>query len=181
MMPESKSMIITLVDLQERLCGAIGQSWEILPRVRILIEGAKTLGVPVIATEQYPQGLGATLPEIKEILPPDTAFVAKTSFSCFGAEDYRKELAKASKDAMAVIGVESHVCVLQTAIDAAARGYEVYVPEDCVASRRDSDKAAALSFMRCSGIHVVTSEMLLFMLLKDASHPDFKTISKIIR
>ena len=181
MIPESKSTIISLIDLQERLCGAIEWSKEILPRIKILLGGAKTLGIPVVATEQYPQGLGATLPELKEILPPDTAFLSKTSFSCFGTEDYRKELAKMSKGSLVLVGVESHVCVLQTAIDAVSRGYEVYVPEDCVASRRESDQTAALAFMRSSGIHIVTSEMLLFMLLRDASHPDFKTISKIIR
>ena len=111
MIPESKSTIISLIDLQERLCGAIERSKEILPRIKILLEGAKTLGIPVVATEQYPQGLGATLPELKEILPPDTAFLSKTSFSCFGTEDYRKELAKMSKGSLVLVGKSdrSHV------------------------------------------------------------------------
>lgn len=181
MMPESKSTLLSVIDLQDRLCGAIEQSKEILPRVRILIEAAKLLEIPVVVTEQYPQGLGNTVPEIKEILSPGTAVVAKTSFSCFGSEEYRREIAKDSKDAMVIVGVESHVCVLQTALEAVARGYEVFVPVDCIASRKESDKNAAVEYMRTAGIHVLTSEMILFMFLKDASHPKFKIISKIIR
>jgi nicotinamidase-related amidase len=181
MFPESQSTFLTVIDLQERLCGAIAGSREILPRVKVLIEGAKALNIPIIVTEQYPQGLGPTLPELKEILPPDVPFVVKTAFSCFGAEEYCREAEKTPRGSLVIAGVESHVCVLQTALDGLARGYEVYVPEDCVASRRDSDKASALALLRASGVHVVTSEMLLFLLLRDSRHPAFKTISKIIR
>ena len=181
MMPESSSTVVTLIDMQERLCSAIAESAEILPRIKVLIEAAKTLGIPIVATEQYPRGLGSTLGELKEILPPETKYLEKTAFSCFGAEAYRRETAKTSAKTMVIAGVEAHVCVLQTALDAVERGYAVYVPGDCVASRRASDKDAALACMRSAGIHVVTSEMLIFFLLRDASHPAFKTISGIIR
>ena len=181
MMPESSSTVVTLIDMQERLCSAIAESAEILPRNKVLAEAAKALEIPLLVTEQYPRGLGPTLAGLKEILPPETKYLEKTAFSCFGAEAYRRETAKTSAKTMVIAGVEAHVCVLQTALDAVERGYAVYVPGDCVASRRASDKDAALACMRSAGIHVVTSEMLIFFLLRDASHPAFKTISGIIR
>lgn len=181
MMPESSSTVVSLIDMQERLCSAIAESAQILPRIKVLAEAAKTLRIPIVATEQYPRGLGPTLAELRAILPPETKYLEKTAFSCFGEEAYRRETAKTSAKTMVIAGVEAHVCVLQTALDAAERGYDVYVPEDCVASRRASDKNAALACMRSAGIHVVTSEMLIFFFLRNASHPEFKTISKIIR
>ena len=136
MMPESSSTVVTLIDMQERLCSAIAESAEILPRIKVLAEAAKALEIPLLVTEQYPRGLGPTLAELKEILPPETKYLEKTAFSCFSAEAYRRETAKTSAKTMVIAGVEAHVCVLQSVFDALNAGYQVILAEDAVIERQ---------------------------------------------
>ena len=167
------------VDYQERILPAMTDPETLLQNTVKLLKGLRVLGVPVYLTQQYTKGLGDTVAPIREAAGT-SEHLEKLTFSAY-PQLREKLLPPEQQPYVLLCGIESHICVLQTAIDAVSRGYEVYVPEDCVASRRESDQTAALAFMRSSGIHIVTSEMLLFMLLRDASHPDFKTISKIIR
>ncbi len=180
-MPSADASALIVIDVQERFAPAIPGIAQALPRICLALSSARELGLQAIATEQYPKGLGRTLPEVAALLPQGTAPIEKTSFSCFGAEAFRTELAKVPKKSLALLGVEAHVCVLQTALDALEKGYEVFLLSDCVASRKDSDKDAALAFLLHSGVKVLSVESYLFMLLKDASHPAFKAVSKLVR
>ena len=181
MIPTPSSSLLCIVDIQEKLIGAMEAPQETLKRSKIMVEAARALGIPMIATEQYPRGLGPTLPEIVELFAEGTPVIEKTSFSCFGAEEFRNAVTASPAADLILIGIESHVCVLQTALDALALGKTVYLVEDCVDSRYASDKASALTLLREKGVRILTSEMLLFQLLGTASHPCFKTISKLIR
>lgn len=180
-MPEINKSIFCIVDIQEKFVPAIPDIQTTMERVKIMIRATTELNIPIIVTEQYPQGLGSTVAELKEILPSDTRYITKTSFSCIGDESFRKAMMESGRKALFLAGIESHICVFQTAVESLAHGYEVYVIADAVASRRDVDRNTALAELRHAGVKVLNSESVIFMLLRDASHPSFRAISKIIR
>lgn len=168
-----------IVDIQERLTPALHEVERFTSACTLLIQGLHALGIPMMATEQYPQGLGTTLPEIKSLLP-DTPFVEKTRFSAVlpETEDF---IRRHNAQNIVLIGAETHICMLQTALDLRAQGLNVYIPAECAASRNPANKANGLEQMRAAGATVGNSESLLFALLRDAKHPAFKTISKLVR
>jgi nicotinamidase-related amidase len=181
MTPDASSTAIVVVDIQEKFVPAIGRMADILPKIKTLLSAAKELKVPVMVTEQYPKGLGRTIPELLPLLPEGFQPLEKTSFSCFGAEGFRTELSKSPVKSLVLIGIETHICLLQTAVHALERGYEVFLVADCVASRNDFDRDIALAFMAKAGVRIVSAESLIFMLLKDASNPAFRAVSKLIK
>ncbi len=146
-----------------------------------LLEAAKILGVPVLLTEQYPKGLGSTLPEILEHLPPQAGLFEKTGFSCCAAEGLNQSLALSSRRQVILTGQETHVCILQSAFELLQDGYEVYVVEDASCSRRVEHKSYALQRMQQHGITITCHESVLFEWLKDAKHADFKAVSAFLR
>jgi len=168
-----------IVDIQERLTPALHEAERFTAACTLLIQGLHALGIPMMATEQYPQGLGATLPEIKSLLP-DTPFVEKTRFSAVlpETEDF---IRRHNAQNIVLIGTETHICMLQTALDLRAQGLNVYIPIECAASRNPANKTNGLEQMRAAGVTVGNGESLLFALLRDAKHPAFKTISKLVR
>jgi len=180
-MPEIEKSVFCLVDVQEKFVPAIAEMDAVTARIQVMLRAMNELKVSTIVTEQYPQGLGPTIPELKELLPAETPVISKTSFSCFGSEDFRKTIDGMNKNNLILAGIESHICLFQTAIDALEHGFKVFVAEDAISSRRFADKASAVAAMRSAGIHVMPSESIIFMLLRDAAHPSFRTISKIIR
>ncbi len=198
--PDAGTSILVLIDVQERLLGAFPEATRdrLLPRLGLLLAAARELSLPVVVTEQYPQGLGPTLTELREAAGPDSPTLAKTTFSCFGEPAFAPALAQARRmpraatlplEALAeagtnliLCGIETHVCVLQTALDALAAGFSrVIVPADAVAARHEADHAAALLLMDREGGWITTAESLVFMLLGDARHPAFKPLSARIR
>ena len=181
MIENTDNVFLCVVDLQEKLVPTQSRPDELMKRVGILLGGARALGLPAIAAQQYPKGLGPVVPEVKELLPENTFVADKTTFSCFGTPEFKDAAEKIRRKQMILLGVETHVCVLQTALDAQKLGYQVFLAEDCTDSRHESDRAAGIALMRESGIRIVTSEMLLFMLMHDSRHPAFKTVSKLIR
>ena len=168
-----------IVDIQERLTPALHEAERFTAACTLLIQGLHALGIPMMATEQYPQGLGTTLPEIKSLLP-DTPFVEKTRFSAVlpETEDF---IRRHNAQNIVLIGAEAHICMLQTALDLRAQGLNVYIPAECAASRNPANKTNGLEQMRAAGVTVGNGESLLFALLRDAKHPAFKTISKLVR
>lgn len=168
-----------IVDIQERLTPALHEAERFTAACTLLIQGLHALGIPMMATEQYPQGLGTTLPEIKSLLP-DTPFVEKTRFSAVlpETEDF---IRRYNAQNIVLIGTETHICMLQTALDLRAQGLNVYIPIECAASRNPANKTNGLEQMRAAGVTVGNGESLLFALLRDAKHPAFKTISKLVR
>jgi len=171
-----------MIDVQERLVAATAELLTPrLPKLRLLLQGAAAMNLDVIVTEQYPKGLGPTLPELKALLNPTWPVIEKTAFSCCGEPAFMTALRRKDRRAVALAGVEGHVCVQQTAFELQALGYEVYLIADAVASRRSEDLQTAIELMRTQGIRVTTAEAWLFLLLGSAKHPAFKAISALVK
>jgi nicotinamidase-related amidase len=165
---------LVLIDIQERLAAAMPARDAVVRAAGILSEAAARLGIPVVATEQYPQGLGSTVAELAGKLPADAKRIEKTSFSACGALPL-------GRPQVILAGMEAHVCVLQTALELAAAGREVFVVSDAICSRTEANRANALARLEKSGVVVTNTESVLFEWLRDASHEQFRPISKLIR
>ena len=174
---------LLIVDVQTRLAGAMPTvvRTTVLRNACILIDAAKALGIPIVHTEQYPHGLGPTEAELNERLTGVARRLEKTAFSCCGAEGFDAAACADSRTQWIVCGMEAHVCVLQTALELHTRGLEVFVVADAVCSRTDANHANALDRLRQAGIVVSNTESVLFEWLRDASHPQFKALSALIR
>ena len=177
--PADTALIV--IDVQQKLAPAMHDFEPCANRIELLLAGAKELRLDTIVTEQYPKGLGPTLPRFAEKLPEPTPVIAKTGFSVFEEPTFRTALgAKAHKN-LVFCGIESHVCVLQSVFDALERGFRVFLAADAVTSRKPSDRELALDAARAAGATVLSAEALLFMMLGDAKAPAFKAISKLVR
>ncbi len=176
-MSRSDSALL-VVDVQEKLVPAIIASARIVWNMRRLIDGAKLLGLPVVASEQYPQGLGPTIPELASRLEPRAA---KVSFSCREAPQLFTELRQRNIEKLLVCGIETHVCIQQTVLDVLADGWRAYVAVDAVGSRHDLDHQTALRRMEASGAVLTTTEAALFEWCQTAAAPEFKQISRLVR
>lgn len=168
--------ILLIVDLQERLLPAIEAGDQVLTHTAWLIGVARQLGVPVLLTEQYPQGLGATAPVINALIQP-TEKLEKTHFSAV-AEGNLLSHPAAQRKQWVVCGTESHVCVQQTVLDLLAAGREVAVVEEAVGSRQARDKTLALERMQQHGAQIVSREMVAFEWLAQANTPEFRAVLK---
>ena len=179
--PTVENALLVVVDLQAKLMPAMSSAESIINRAGIMVRGAAELGVDIVVSEQYPKGLGATLPEISTWLPDTAPVIEKTCFSVFGSPEFNTFLSKRKREVMIFTGVEMHVCLLQSVLDARAAGYEVIVVADAVGSRKDSDRDLALEMARSAGAAVLSSESVLFMLMRDSGNPHFKAVSKLIK
>lgn len=170
---------LLIVDVQEKLLAAVPGRDRLVAQCGKLMDGAKILGVPTFATEQYPQGLGPTTPVLAERL--GTA-AAKVRFSCAEVLDWGTAAEQGDQRFQIVVaGMEAHVCVLQTVLDLLAAGYQVFVPADAVASRNEVDHRVALERMIGCGATIVTTESVLFEWCEVAGTPEFKQISQLIK
>lgn len=177
---------LVVVDVQEKLVPAMHapDAARMLRAVDLLLETARLLGMPVWATEQYPQGLGRTVPAVAEALAafdPGVAVVEKTAFSAAEPMEVSRAIAASGVRSVIVAGVEAHVCVFQTARDLARRGLHVHVPFDAVASRDPECRATALRLLAQHGASVTTAETAVFDLLGDARNVHFRALSKKVR
>jgi nicotinamidase-related amidase len=177
-MPEAKlaraaDSSLVLIDIQERLAAVMPGREGLVRAAGILIEAAGRLGIPVLATEQYPQGLGSTVPELLAKLPAG-AGIEKTAFSACSSLPL-------AHPQVILAGMEAHVCVLQTALELAAEGREVFVVADAVCSRTEANRENALARLAHAGVVVTNLESVLFEWLRDAAHEQFRAISKLIR
>lgn len=181
---EPADSAVIVVDVQEKLAAAMpAPQLDALTRAAtVLIEAARRLGAAVIATEQYPAGLGPTVAPIAERLAQAGApVIPKMEFSACGAPEFERIFTERAPRAAIVVGVEAHVCVFQTVRDLAARGVLVQVPLDGVASRRDDHRLAGLDLCRAAGATITTAETIVFDWLRIAGTDDFKQLSKLIR
>ncbi len=169
---------LLVVDVQEKLLPAIGGHQRVAWNCRRLLDGAKVLGLPVVATEQYPQGLGPTVPDLAERLGE---VPSKLTFSCGGCPGVFRDLQDLGIQKLAVCGIEAHVCVQQTVLDLLAGGWRVYVVVDAVGSRFEIDYRTALSRMDSAGAALTTTEAALFEWCEVAGTPQFKQISRLVR
>jgi nicotinamidase-related amidase len=176
----AENTILVVIDIQERLFHAMHDKERLLQNTQKLLSGMRVLEIPVILTEQYPKGLGATLPELKQLLP-DIQPIEKLSFSCCQEEPFRRELESRQRKQVLLAGIEAHVCVYQTAMELLGLGYEVQVVSDCVSSRDAGNKGVALAKVSSAGAGLTSTEMALFELLRAARGDKFKQISNIVK
>jgi len=146
----------------------------------ILITTARELGVPILVTEQYPGGIGATLPAVKDLVG-GARFLEKIIFSCTGAPGFLEALKDTGRSNVVLIGTETHICVALTALDLLAEGFSVHLPADGVISRFKEDWAGGISFMKGAGTVITRTETLVFQWLQRADTRAFKTISPLIK
>lgn len=175
---------LLLIDLQERLVPAIDGYAEIVAAAGRLIGYARRLGVPMTISEQYPKGLGPTIGALKQVAGNEAAILQKTAFSCLADAGLAAHLAEgqsAGRPQIVVAGVEAHVCVLQTALDLMASGYDVFLVADAVGSRRPPSKALALDRLRAEGASIVDNEMVAFEWLERAGTPEFKDVQALLK
>ncbi|XXQ67456.1 isochorismatase family protein [Neisseriaceae bacterium B1] len=174
-----KETLLLVVDIQERLIPMLHQAEHFIAASRRIIEGAQLLELPIILTEQYPKGLGYTVNDIK-LVSKDAPVYEKTQFSAYTPYIQAALKEKAIQNII-LIGCETHICILQTALDLRAQGYQVYLPQDCLTSRTLDNKNNGLAQAVQAGAIVSNVESVLFQILHDAKHPQFKAISKLIQ
>lgn len=175
--------LLLVIDMQEKLFAAMREEEQeqLRKNGRILIEGAKALEVPIIVTEQYPKGIGPTLPEFKECLPEGVEPIDKIDFSCCAVERVMDAIKESKRTQLIVCGLEAHICVFQTVRDLAQQQFEVFVPVDAISSRSATNKEVGVRMIARSGATVSSTETALFDMLQKAGSPAFKTISRLIR
>ncbi|HQI00533.1 MAG TPA: isochorismatase family protein [Deltaproteobacteria bacterium] len=174
--------MLMVVDIQERLYDAMEKGFRevFLGNSTILLETAAAFGIPIIVSEQYPKGLGTTLPEVKSRLGTAPRY-EKLAFSCCRDAAIKAALDASARKKVIVAGIEAHVCVFQTVIDLLGAGYRVTVADDAVCSRRASDRSTALFEMGRAGALLYSTEMIAFALLEKAGTPQFKQLSPLFR
>ncbi|MBP7509293.1 MAG: hydrolase [Prolixibacteraceae bacterium] len=172
--------IALFIDFQERLVPAMRKNKELIENTEKLHKGLKELAVPMIFTQQYTRGLGPTVNELV-VNPDEFSYVEKTSFSCCDEEKFIQTLEGLNKKNVIICGIESHVCVLQTAIDLKNKGYNPVLVVDCISSRKKESIKVALKRMEQEGVLITNSESILFELTRDAKNPAFKAISSIVK
>lgn len=178
-MQADKSALI-VIDVQERLCPAMNDPRRVLHNGVRLIVGAQRLDIPVLLTEQYPQGIGPTMVDLRSLVPPE-AVVQKMTFSAAREPEMLDRLRELDVTQLVIMGTEAHVCVQQSALELAELGWEVFVVLDACSSRKVADQDAAYARMAANGCSMVTTEMVLFEWLGEAGTPAFKDLLPIIK
>lgn len=174
----AKGAGLLIVDIQERLMSRMRFGSRIIANAERLILVAKTLGIPIFATEQYPKGLGPTVSPLRELLPIPHE---KTSFHALGAEGLADAMRERGLTHVTLSGMETHVCIAQTALELMNQGYRVQVPADAVTSRDKFDWQFGLRRLENAGVVVSSSESVLFEWLEGSNHPDFRQVSQLIK
>jgi nicotinamidase-related amidase len=169
---------LVLVDVQDKLLAKIPAATTLIRNAGFLLDVAASLDVSVLATEQYPKGLGPTHAELlrRLRLPP----LPKTCFSCCGAEAFLAALEPARKPNVVLMGMETHVCIAQTALDLVSSGFQLFLPVDALGSRNSLDHDTALRRLESAGAVLTTVEAIAFEWVADASHPQFKSVSRMV-
>lgn len=175
----SRSLML-VIDIQERLAAVVSDAEQIVARTSLLLQAAALLHVPVLASEQYPQGLGATLPELARLIPSG-GVMEKLAFSVTAEPAVLRRLAATGRNQLVLAGMEAHICVLQSAIGLKQAGYEVHVVADAVGSRRPEDARRAFGRLHLAGIEVTTSEMVAYEWARRAGTSQFKAMSRLLR
>jgi len=170
--------LLVIIDVQEKLAPVVHQRDQLITRMRWLGEIAQELNVPTFVTEQYPKGLGYTVSELSGVFENARVF-EKMHFSAVQVPEFMDAIqAMKPRKQVLLMGMETHVCILQSAVEFAQQGYSVFIVEDAVGSRRDSDKQAALRRLRQLGIQIITTEMAAYEWLHRSGTDQFRYITK---
>lgn len=179
-MLEIHTCCLVVVDVQGKLAQLMTDKDALFKNIQILIQAAKLLEIPILWCQQAPEALGPTVPEIAELLTGIEP-IDKASFSCCGEEKFSAELNSLAKEQVLLCGIETHVCIYQTAMDLMEGGLEVTIVADAVSSRTGQNRQIALARLAAEGAQVRSTEMTLFELLKTAKHPQFRQIAKLVK
>ena len=172
---------LLIIDVQERLAPVMLNKEKLLDNLQRLIKGAKVLELPIIYTEQVPKKLGPTLSEIADLLVGVSDPISKSSFSCCGCNPFMQHLEKLERKQVLMAGIETHVCVYQTAIDLLKQGYNVQLVTDAVSSRTAENRQLAINRIKEAGAKLTSTEMALFELLRVAEGDKFRQVSRIVK
>ena len=173
--------VMVVVDVQEKLVPAMNERvcGRVIQHINMLLESCAAMDLPVIATEQYPRGLGHTIDELKEATVKHR--IEKVAFSCCGESDFMDALEKTGRKQVVLVGMEAHVCVYQTMMDLLDKGYQVHLVRDAICSRFKTDYQTAITMAPQMGAVLTTTEMALFQLLEVAGTEAFKVVSGLAR
>jgi nicotinamidase-related amidase len=179
---DRKEAVLIVVDVQEVLMKQMNQEIgeNIIRNIKTLLAFAKEMSIPILMTEQYPKGLGKTVSEIRTVLGSILP-IEKLSFSCCGVKMFDDKLNQLARKQVILTGIETHVCVLQTANDLIQKGYGVHAVADAICSRRKLDWEIGLRWMEKRGAMISTTEIIAFQLLKEAGTEEFRGLSKLLR
>lgn len=179
----AKTSQLVVIDIQERLAAVMPDKVlaSMMHNTETLLKAANLLEITVIRSEQYPQGLGKSKTEVSQHFNDETALVEKTCFACTDSPDFTHQLSKKRRPQIILTGIESHICVLQTALELHAQGFQVFVVEDAVCSRDRKNHKNAIKRLRAAGVTISNTESVIFEWLGDAQHEHFKAISKLIK
>jgi len=178
----SSDSLLLIIDIQEKLFNAMESSDQDLLKKNgsILIQTAAEFNIPLIITEQYRKGLGETIPELKNITG-GSLNLEKIYFDCMKDEEIKKAVLKSAKKSVIIAGIESHICIFQTALSLISAGMKVVIASDAVASRRKQDRKAALRILSEAGALIYPTETIAFMLLEKSGTPEFKKLSPLFK
>ena len=176
-----KNSLVLIIDIQDKLLNAVYDKQTVSTKAEIIAKAASILGIPVIVTEQYPKGLGNTAENIKSCLNEDTMYFEKTSFSALENPGIASAIDKSGKNQIIIFGIETHICVSQTAHALIKKGYDVTVIKDASGSRTEIEHNAGIERMKENKVHVITAEIALFEWLKGARHIKFKEVQSLIK
>lgn len=179
-MLDEKNSLILMIDFQEKLVKATSADKE-AENARKAISGGKALGLPIVVSEQYPKGLGNTITSINEVLDDSDVKIEKAAFSLLKEDGALDKIKSFGKKQVVLFGIETHICVLQTALELLENGFEVFVLKNACKSRDESEKASALEYLQADGAKVLTLENMLFQLLRTSKHPKFKEVQALIK
>jgi nicotinamidase-related amidase len=177
---EKEQAVLLIVDIQERLAAVMEKKDRVVKNNQHLIELAKMINMPVVVTEQYPKGLGRTVPELQTALP-NYRPVEKLTFDCCGQPTFLPALKSLNRNTVILTGMETHICVLQTCLGLLKDGMNVHVVQDAICSRTNENWKTGMEFMREAGAVITCTETVLFQLLKAAGTAEFKAISQRIK
>ena len=177
---DKKDSIILIVDVQEKFKPVIYKWEQLIKNIIKLVTSFQLLGVPILITEQYPNGLGKTVVDIRQSLKKYKP-IEKREFSCFNNKKFLAVLTKLKRRNLIICGIEAHVCVINTILDAISKGFKVHLVVDAISSRKNTDLNTAIQRAKQAGAFLTTTEMVIFQLTKTSKFKKFKEISKIVK
>ena len=179
-MLNEKKCCLVVVDVQGKLARLMHDKEKLFKNICILIQAAKILDIPILWCQQCPDALGPTIPEIEQLLTDDGP-MNKSAFSCCGDEQFNIRLNELARNQVILCGIETHVCIYQTAVDLLRKGFNVNVIFDAVSSRTPENKQIGIDRIAAEGANISCTEMALFEILKTAEHPQFKSVAKLVK
>lgn len=177
----AEDTLALVVDFQEKLVPVIDNKDELIHKTKILLQGLQALHIPMLVTQQYTKGIGMTVSDLSEVAGDPFTYWDKITFSCVEDEEIFQKISESGKKNIIICGIEAHICVLQTIIDLIAIGYHVILVEDCVGSRKESDRLIGLKRAILEGAIPTSYESILFELTRVAKTDVFKEISRLIK